>query len=76
MFHGHIAIAKLIIDQHANIYCRDAIDLAPCHYAIDGGHLAAIKFILDLHFVTVREGEPSNAVSLGSILWRAGNYNL
>lgn len=76
MFQGHVTIAKILIDQQADIYCRDAIDLAACHYAIDGGHLAAITFIFDMQFASIKDIGLSNPVSLASCLWRAGKSYL
>lgn len=48
MFHGFVGIAKMLIDQKADIQWVDAIGLNWTHYAIDGGHLGAIKYAFDI----------------------------
>lgn len=48
MFHGFVGIAKMLIDQKADIIWVDAIGLNWAHYAIDGGHLGAIKYAFDI----------------------------
>lgn len=72
LFHGYVPIAKVLIDHGANIYAQDSIALFPAHYAVDGGHLPAIRFTLDLHFPNASENNCKQPVTLESLLWRAG----
>lgn len=68
MFYGFVGIAKMLIDQKADIQHIDAIGLNWAHYAIDGGHLGAIKYAFDIFT------ELDNKAAMGtSYLQRAGN---
>lgn len=67
MFYGFIAIAKLLIDQKADKHRKDINGLTYGHYAIDGGHIEAVKFVL-VNGVNVEEKD-----SCGwTLLLRAG----
>lgn len=70
MFYGFVGIAKMLIDQKADIQWVDAIGLNWAHYSIDGGHLGAIKYAFDIF------SELDDKAGKGiSYLQRAGKAN-
>lgn len=72
LFMGYPEIAKILILKRANINLRDAIGLTFGHYAIDGGHISAIRFSIDNGANTEARDENGWTMLLRAVVMQSG----
>lgn len=56
-YYGHMECAKLLVQYGASLLARDHSGFSALHYAVDGGHISVINYILS-------EGVPVSQLSI------------
>lgn len=46
-FHGHVECAELLVKHGSSCLTRDYSGFSSLHYAVDGGHIDMVNFVLN-----------------------------
>jgi len=46
-YYGHLSIVELLREKGASWLTRDKGGLSPVHWAVDGGHIDVVQYILN-----------------------------
>ena len=46
-YYGHLTVVELLKERGASWLSRDKAGLSPLHWAVDGGHIDIVQYILN-----------------------------